>query len=387
MIKPPLFLMACIAYAVGAGTASLQSAAHAQGAVSGSAEPLRDSCVILDNDYDIDDMMAIPIVLGNKHVAAIVQTEGYTLPEQAAPAVDQLVNDLPDRPDSRRVPVLVGGKQVTSPDLTRWPWLPFFRAMMNRSNGLIPSAPAPWDLDEDYPRKVANAVSNCKSVSILIIGAYTSFINYLPLVKHKIEQVVIMGRPIGDNSREPGRLSFNCSYDIEACRKSMPMLAELKAHFIDIPRFTDCHDTANPPGHCYTPSFHMVAGNEANASMMEGLLQTGLPGRLRRALINDVQCSSLYTTSEAAGRTCGSLSTWEPAAVASGPGGEMLLWDQTAALFLVNPGEFTLYYPPADPKEGGKHHEPTLVNDSHEQTVQKLRRMWTEYTNRAVQIQ
>lgn len=65
----------------------------------------------------------------------------------------------------------------------------------------------------------------------------------------------------------------------------------------------------------------------------------------------------------------------------------MLLWDQTAALFLVNPGEFTLYYPPADPKEGGKHYEPTLVNGSHEQTVEKLRRMWTDYTNRAVQIQ
>lgn len=229
-------------------------------------------------------------------------------------------------------------------------------------------------------------MSNCKSVSILLIGAYTSFINYLPLVKHKVERIVIMGRPIGDDSRESGRLSFNCSYDIEACRRSMPMLTGLKADFVDIPRFTDCHDTGNPPGHCYTPNIQMVAGTESDGTR-GGLGLAGLPGRLRKALINDGQCSSLYTTPETKGRACSSLSTWEPAAVASGPGGEMLLWDQTAALFLVNPGEFTLYYPPGDRARGGRHYEPTLVNGSHEQTVQKLRQMWTESANRAVHIQ
>lgn len=386
MTRVRCFLVACVANAVLAAIGSLLSAAHGQGTVSGSAEPLRDSCVILDNDYDIDDMMAIPVILGSAHVAAIVQTEGATLPEQAAPAVDELVNNLPDQPGSGKVPVVVGGRQVTSPDLGRWPWLPFLRSMMNTSNGLLPSPASPWPLDEDYPRKVASAVSNCKSVSILLIGAYTSFINYLPLVRHKVERIVIMGRPLGDNSREPGRLSFNCSYDIEACRKAMPMLTGLKADFVDIPRFTDCHDTANPPGHCYTPSLRMVAGNEADVPK-GGLGLAGLPGRLRRALVNDAQCSALYTKPEAKGRACNSLSTWEPAAVASGPGGERLLWDQTAALFLVNPGEFTLYYPPGDPKEGGRHYEPTLVNGSDAQTAQKLRQMWTDYTNRAVHIQ
>lgn len=64
----------------------------------------------------------------------------------------------------------------------------------------------------------------------------------------------------------------------------------------------------------------------------------------------------------------------------------MLLWDQTAALFLVEPRAFSLYYPPSDPGIGGKHYEPTLVNNSYEQTVIRLRQRWTYYTNRAVTI-
>jgi hypothetical protein len=32
----------------------------------------KQECVILENDFDIDDMQAIPLVLGNKHVAAII---------------------------------------------------------------------------------------------------------------------------------------------------------------------------------------------------------------------------------------------------------------------------------------------------------------------------
>jgi len=48
------------------------------GANNASAQP--SSCVLIDNDYDIDDMMAIPLVIGNKYVAAIIQSEGYTFP-------------------------------------------------------------------------------------------------------------------------------------------------------------------------------------------------------------------------------------------------------------------------------------------------------------------
>ncbi len=345
------------------------------------------SCVVIDNDFDIDDMMAIPPVLGMKHVAAIIQSEGYTLPEQAAPALDQLINHLPDQPNSRKIPVIVGAKQQNGPDLNRWSWLPFFRAMMNRANGLLPSEPKPWAMDHAYVKTLQKAVDRCDRVSVLIIGTYTSFVNYLPAIRDKIDRVVIMGQRIGDNSATMGRESFNCNYDFKACQKAMPMLAGLKTFFVDIPRFDDCHDTTTPAARCYNPSYAMVAGTkQPNGVTVGGLRMAGLPGRLRKALINSISCTSLYTTPKTKGRPCSSLSTWEPAAVAKGPGGEMLLWDQTAAHFLIRPQDFALYYPPKNPELGGQHYQPKLVDGSEAKTAQKLRRFWTEFSNQSILI-
>jgi Inosine-uridine preferring nucleoside hydrolase len=348
---------------------------------------MRNSCVIIDNDFDIDDMMAIPLVIGSKHVAAIIQSEGYTLPGEGAAAVNELVNFTKGQHNQRKIPIIVGGSQAENPNLMRWPWLPFFRSMMNVSNGLIAAPEAAWPANLDYPEKVSDAVANCKKVSILIIGTYTSFINYSQLIKDKIDKVVIMGQQIGDESRTRGRESFNCNFDLNACKLAMDQLSQLNAFFVDIPRFEDCHNKNPDLEYCYTPSLDMVIGKLVNDRRFKGgLKQRGLTGQLYNALINNIECSGFYTTKVTVGRPCTSLSTWEPAAVAKGPGGEMLLWDQTAALFMVNPKDFSLYYPPADPSLGGKHYEPILVNGSHEQTVLKLRKNWTKYTNRAVAI-
>ncbi len=362
-----------------------------------SASALRDSCVIIDNDFDIDDMMAIPLVIGKHYVASIILSEGYTLPENGAAALDQLINRIPDRPNQRRIPIIVGGKQAISPDLNRWYWIRFFRSMMNQANGLLPQAPVPWPTDSLYARKVAQSVEGCKKVSLLIIGTYTSFINYSPLIRDKIDRVVIMGQPIGDNSRTIGRDSFNCSYDLEACKTAMQQLKGLNTFFVDIPRDEDvggiCANTLTPSPNCYIPSYEMVVGGKNST----GLLNEGLPGRLKQALTNKIDCSDKFTKSSDPNKTmpkpafvgteysaCTALSIWVPQNVSAGPGGEMLLWDQTAALFLNYPDKFSLYYPPKDPAQGGKHYEPTLVNGSHAETAQLLRRLWTEDTNKSV---
>lgn len=366
IIKPSLFLIATILTACG----------------SGNTSPQQNSCVIIDNDYDIDDMMAIPLVIGNKHVAAIIQSEGYTLPESSAPAINQLVNNLPDQPNQRKIPIIVGGSQTQPPDLNQWPWLQFFRSMMNLSNGLLTSLPTSI-ASSSYPNQVADAVMSCKSVSVLIIGTYTSFINYSPLIKNKIDKVVIMGEKIGDDSRTPAKDSFNCRYDLPACQQAMGQLESLNTFFVDIPRFDDCHDTASPPSHCYNPTYQMVAGNNGTG----GLIDTGLPGRLKQALMNNIQCASFYTTPDTIGNPCSSLSTWVPADVYTGPGGEMLLWDETAALFLLHPELFSLYYPTDPNIQGGLHYEPTLVNESYGQTIQMLRSVWTQDANQANNFQ
>jgi inosine-uridine nucleoside N-ribohydrolase len=353
------------------------------------------SCVLIDNDYDIDDMQAIPLVIGNKYVAAIIQSEGYTLPEEGAAAVAQLVNNLPDQPNQRKIPIIVGAKQGASgnQNLSTWPWLPFFRSMMNLSNGLLTALPTPAPTDPAYVNKVVESVANCQSVSILVIGTYTSFINYIDLIRAKVDRVVIMGQAIGDNSRTPGKNSFNCNYDLPACQRAMVQLEGLNTFFVDIPRDDGADPNLprnaclglTPSPNCYNPSYEMVAGTNGSG----GLLNSGLPGRLKQALINQTPCDNLYTGDmpEIDGipqSTCSGLSTWVPENVAAGPGGEMLLWDQTAAIFLINPGIFSLYYPPNDPSIGGKHYEPTVVNNSYAETATRLRALWTQYTNSSV---
>ena len=344
--------------------------------------PMIESCVLIDNDYDIDDMMAIPLVIGNKYVAAIIQSEGYTYPESSTPAINQLVNNLPDQPNQRKIPIIVGASQAQTRDISRWPWVQFFRSMMNLSNGLLESLPMPVAPEPTYVNQVVNSLASCKNVSVLIIGTYTSFINYSPLIRNKIDKVVIMGQPIGDTSRTPTRESFNCDYDLPACQQAMGQLQGLNTFFVDIPRISGC-DTDNPPSSCYSPSYEMVAGDNG----VGGLTIHGLPGRLKEGLMNNIQCSSFYTTPDTIGNPCSSKSTWVPAAVHAGPGGEMLLWDETAALFLLHPEIFSLYYP-ADPNiPGGLHYEPTLINESYGQTIQNLRRLWTEDTNHAESFQ
>src|SRR5436190_16451124 len=59
-------------------------------------------CVLVDTDFDIDDLMTIPMVVGNKHVAAFVTTEGFTFPDVAAAALTHLIT----QPNQRAIPVI-----------------------------------------------------------------------------------------------------------------------------------------------------------------------------------------------------------------------------------------------------------------------------------------
>lgn len=382
-----LGLMSCV-------LAMILFAAPACTSASIVSTPMRDSCVLIDNDYDIDDMKAIPLVIGNKYVAALIQSEGYTLPEHSAPAVDELINNLADQRNNRQIPIIVGASQSSTRDISAWWWLPFFRSMMNHSNALLATAPEPWSSDSEYVQKVVGATTDCKNVSVLILGTWTSFINYSPLIRNKIDKVVVMGQPIGDLSRTPERESFNCDYDLPACQTAMMQLQDLNAYFVDIPR--DNGDDPNLPKgscsgmtrspNCYQSSFEMVAGGNGSP----GIAETGLAGRLKQALTNPIDCSDKFTDGmpavpSAPQSQCSGLSTWVPANVAAGPGVETLLWDETAALFLVRPEAFSLYETPNDPAIGGKHWEPTLVNNSYSETAEYLRELWTELTNNAAQ--
>ena len=34
------------------------------------------ACTLIDTDFDIDDMMAIPLIIGNRYIAAIITSQG-----------------------------------------------------------------------------------------------------------------------------------------------------------------------------------------------------------------------------------------------------------------------------------------------------------------------
>lgn len=278
-----------------------------------SADPV-DACVVVDTDLDIDDLMSIPTVIGARHVAAIVTTEGYTLPGIGASAINRLVAE----PGQRTIPVVVGAA-VNRPEAdiadTFGDYVLVFRRLMSRLNNSLPVEPPPTPPSDDFVRQIVAATADCARVDVLLIGGFTSYQFYGPAIRAKTGRVVITGRPIeGDPELEAGE-SFNCVYDRPSCEKVFhEQLPGLDHTFVDVPR-GDCDTTPNRAG-CdgtvYGPTLAMV----------QGLGPTGLPNTLKQILLNE---SASWA-----------IDTWEQ----SGYGGRTMFWDQSTVLALLEPEHF-----------------------------------------------
>ena len=167
---------------------------------------------------------------------------------------------------------------------------------------------------------------------------------------------MIMGMPLrGDPTQKPGNFSFNCEYDMKACKISFEQqLPRYKHFFVDPPR-TDLDKT--PVGHqdtVYGPTL----------SIVEGLEPRGLPNTLKQALVGTVRNGSL-------GPTVKGAEYWAIDCCFKA-GGKSLLWDQMAALFLIHPEVFK--------QVGGAtgHFEPAISPDD-------VRGLWTQATNKALE--
>ena len=306
----------------------------------------KNQCVLVDTDFDIDDMMAIPPIIGSKHVAAIVTSEGYTKSELGAAALERLISE----PNQRQIPVIVGVNTDLPEKNIISQWGQFvlqYRELMNRLNNFMGAPLPPSTGGVDYQKKVSNALSTCKSVDVLIIGTFSSFVNYSPLIESKINQVVIMGKPLeGDTTQRPGNFSFNCEYDMPACKKVFyEQLPKLKHVYVDVPR-TKCDMTPNKngcKGTVYGP----------NTSMVKRLGSQGLPNTLKQVLLGHMMSWD--------------LDDWPN----SKYGGKSLMWDQSASLFMIYPDIFVKVGGP------GGHYEANV-------SPEELRKKWTEATNNAI---
>ncbi len=314
------------------------------------------TCTLIDTDYDIDDMMAIPLVIGNRYVAAIITTEGYTLPAAGADALSRLIED----PYQRQIPVITGASSNVSEDtiINVWkkPYILDYRKMMNKSFALLgtelhPAVPANYD----FNKKLNNALAPCNSVEVLILGPFTSFVQYSRFLRAKINKVVISGVPYtGDTTQQPGDISFNCEYDIVSCRSSFYLrLWRAKYFFVDVKR-TPWDKT--PIGHAsdvFGPTYAMVTA----------LGEKGLPYALKRALIGIIYNGSL-------GGSVAGVYYWAIDGYFRA-GGKSLLWDQSAAMFLLHSNLYVMVG-----GQGGHFQTNGITPD-------QFRHLWTDDTNRA----
>lgn len=299
-------------------------------------------------------MMAIPLVIGGRYVAAVVTSEGYTLPKAGAGALARLIGE----PDQRHIPVIIGAGIGLSKDeiIARWGGFVIeYREMMGRAMALLNTRLPPGSKGKNsYVAEVIAAVADCKSVDVLIIGTFTSFVNYSPAIRKKINSVVIMGKPLrGDKAQPAGNISFNCEYDIQSCRIAFNKhLPGLKYFFVDVPRRPQDSDPLGHQDVVYGPTLAMV----------EPLGDRGLPYALKQALVGTVRGGPL-------GEAVSGPDYWAIDCCFAAEG-KSLLWDQTAALFLLHPDIFR--------RVGGSggHYEPSVSPEA-------LRMLWTEDTQRS----
>jgi hypothetical protein len=189
-------------------------------------------------------------------------------------------------------------------------------------------------------QQVADAVAGCEQVDVLVLGAFTSFVNYSPAIRSELGRIVITGRPLeGDPELEAGE-SFNCVYDRPSCEQAFHhQLPGLDHAFVDVPR-SECDLTPNRAGCVGT-----VYG--PTLAMAEALGPQGLPNTLKQILLNDSMTWA--------------VDTWEQ----SGYGGRTMFWDQSTTLALLDPGSF---------RPVGAHLETVL-------SAQEFQDKWVEYTN------
>jgi hypothetical protein len=286
---------------VGAGAGGMATAS------SGGAAP----CVLVDSDAALDDFRALAVLVSRVRLVGVVVTEGVATSASGAMAMRHLLASA-----SPAVPVaVIVGDGSPAPSLESW--IPEARANAERINGFV-TAGVPVDRPSaSVADEVERVTRDCASLQVLVIGPWTSFVSYQPRVAARLRQVVAQGLPLEDvpAGRSPG---FNCRYDIAACREAHALLRPAnKGAWVDVPR------GATP---AYAPT----------AEMVESLGWTGLPGTLRAVLLANPKA-------------------WA----------DTLMWDDTAALYLVHPQAFGVK---------GAHVEPTV-------NPEEIRRLWLAAAN------
>ena len=251
----------------------------------------RATCLIVDTDVASDDLRAFAVLFPNRSLRAVVVTEGISSVSRGSTAIALFLASA-----QSSAPAIPGLAADAPP---AYGWLPAARAAAERINGLlVASVPSSANPDK-LKLSLFAALRGCHQVDVLVLGPWSSFVQYAPMLRPLIRRVVASGRPLAENNPD----NFNCVYDQPACGKADEFLRTIRsAVWVDLPA----------DGTSYPPTQEMV----------DRLAGAGMPGVLQAALNAD-------------------RSQWLGTR----------LWDDTAALYLLDRELF---------KATGAHFEPAI---------------------------
>lgn len=258
------------------------------------------ACVLFDGDSNMDDLRALAVLWPHRRLAAVVTTDGIVSARAGAATVAQFFGGTREA-----APVVIQGRDrfVASAAPPAWTWLAKTRADAERLATLF-AAIVPFPLPVIVPRKgalgaaVAQAVADCSSVGVVITGPWSSFVAYHPAIVGKLKFAVVQGRS-PDDPDDPKWDRVNCSFDRQACNDAVTALRSTPVFWVDL--------SAAGPSYPIT------------ADLATALSDSGLGGRLKQVMQRDGQ--------------------WH----------DQQIWDDGAALFLIDPTRFKLV---------GRHIEP-----------------------------
>jgi inosine-uridine nucleoside N-ribohydrolase len=249
------------------------------------------TCLVVDTDVATDDFRAFAVLFPHRDLRAVVVTEGIASVPRGSTAIALF---LASGASLARV---IPGLAATAPPA--YDWLPAARAAAERINEFLAES-VPFSASSNGLKlALMAALKDCHRVDVLVLGPWSSFVQYGPMLRPLIRRVVASGRPVAENHPD----NFNCVYDQPACDKADEFLRRIRsAVWVDLPA----------DGASYPPTQEMV----------DQLAGAGMPGVLRAAL-NAEPLHWLGTR----------------------------LWDDTAALYVLAPEHFSA---------NGAHLEPVI---------------------------
>lgn len=253
------------------------------------------TCLVVDTDVATDDFRAFAVLFPHRDLRAVVVTEGIASVPRGSTAIALF---LASGPSSARV---IPGLAATAPPA--YDWLPAARAAAERINEFLAES-VPFSASSNGLKlALMAALKDCHRVDVLVLGPWSSFVQYGPMLRPLIRRVVASGRPVAENHPD----NFNCVYDQPACDNADEFLRRIRtAVWVDLPA----------DGASYPPTQEMV----------DQLADAGMPGVLRAALNVDP-------------------SQWLGTRV----------WDDTAALYVLAPEHFAA---------SGAHLEPVIDEET-----------------------